>query len=632
LVGKNERGYRGAKESKREGKMTGQNELPVSVTVGLVDRLSAKMDKIKNKFPELGKNVARMKGNFDALQESTKGFRSSVEKFSEAVGPSLSKVGKAMTVGITLPVVAGAAYSIKKFMDFESALNEVQGATDLSGASLKDFGDKMLKLSTKTTFSQEKLLGMASAAGEAGVRGSENLEKFALTLSQLEKTANLAGPDTAQALYRILTLTKEGVGSVGQFGSALTALENKYGVKASKILESTEMMTREIGRFGLSSTQIAGLATSIAPLGFEAKNASTAVGEAFRGIDTAIREGGIKMQGLQKITGMTGDELKKQFQDNPEKVFEAFLNGLNTIEKKGGKTSEALAFFGASGDKTGIILTGLAKDIDNLRTTQAFAGEEFGKNTALTEEYNDTTTTLAASLAKFKNNTDALSISLGNRLAPFVAMAANAMTNLMQWFNEHPKVATFVAAIAGFLAVLGPIIMGLAGLINALGTIMKALNVVSAAWTFLTAVSWAALLPYIAIGAAIVGLIAVIWIFRDAIMKGIVAAWDWVIEKIQMVLGLMKKAADFLANNPFTKFTGIGLAARGAGKLLDLVSPAGKDTGAAPAQAASANSDFITQTNNARVDINVNAPQSTRVIGESQGGFLNINRGMAGAF
>lgn len=611
--------------------MTGQNELPVSVTVGLVDRLSAKMDKIKNKFPELGKNVARMKGNFDALQESTKGFRSSVEKFSDAVGPKLAGIGKAMTVGITLPVVAGAAYSIKKFMDFETALNEVQGSTDLTGESLKQFGDKMLKLSTKTTFSQEKLLGMAAAAGEAGVRGSDNLEKFALTLSQLEKTAGLAGPETANQLTKILTLTKEGVGSVGNFGSALTALENKYGVKASKILDSTEAITREVAKFGLSSTQIAGLATSIAPLGFESKNAATAVGEAFRGIDTAIREGGIKMVGLQKITGMTGDELKKQFQENPEKVFEAFLKGLNTIESKGGKTAEALSFFGASGDKTGIILTGLAKDIGKLRDVQAFAGEEFGKNTALTDEYNDTTTTLAASLAKFKNNTDALSISLGNRLAPFVALAANNMSGLMQWFNEHPKVATFVAAIAGFAAVLGPTIMGIATLINNLGNIMKALNLVSAAWTFLGTVQWAALLPYIAIGAAIIALIAIIWIFRDAIVKGLVAAWDWVIEKVQKVIGLLKQVTAFMSQG-ILKFTPLGGAAFVANKALNLISPSGPETGAAPAQAASSNPDFVTQTNNARVVLDVKAPPSTRISGESEGGFLQINRGMAGAF
>lgn len=613
----------------------------MKVTVGLVDQLSSKIDKIKNKFPELGKKVSGVHAQFQALQESTKGFRESVEKFSDAVAPKMKSIGKAMTVGITLPVVAAAGYSIKKFMDFEKALNEVQGSTDLSGASLQAFGQQMLALSTKTTFSQDELLGLAAAAGEAGVRGSEDLGKFALTLAQLQKTANLAGPDTAEALFRILTLTKEGVGSVGNFGSALTALENQYGVKASKILESTEMMSRELGQFGLTSTQLAGLATAMVPLGFEAKQASTAVGEAFRGIDDAIRKGGVKMEGLQRITGMTGDELKEQFQKNPQAVFESFLNGLNTIESKGGQTAEALAFFGASGDKTGVILKGLAKDTKALSAVQALARDEFNKNTALTNEYGETTTTLSASLAKFKNNTDALSISLGNRLAPFITMAANALSGLMRWFNEHPTIATFVAVLAGLLAIVGPILVGLGSFIAILPGLITGINLLTGANIVLGTSLWAALAPvliimakFILIIAIIAAVIAVIWIFRDAIKNGLVAAWDWVIEKIYKVIDLMKQVTGFLSQG-ILKYTPMGALAYGANKALNMIpgqAASGEATNAAPVAADAAVSQFATQTNNAKVDINVRAPQSTMISSEQGGSFLNINRGMAGVF
>lgn len=616
-----------------------QNELPVKVTVGLVDELSSKLDKIKNKFPELSKSVSKVKNNFDFLQDSTKGFRKSVEDFSDVVAPKMKSIGKAMTLGITLPVVAAAGYSVKKFMDIENALTEVQGATDLSGQALKDFGLQISKTSTETTFSQEELLGLAAAAGEAGVRGSDNLSKFSLTLAQLGKTANLAGPDTANAIFKILNLTKEGVGSVGNFGSAITALENKYGVKASKILDSTEAITREVAKFGLSSTQVAGLATAIAPLGFEAKNAAGAVGEAFRGIDGAIREGGIKMQGLQKITGMTGEQLKEDFQKNPQKVFEAFLGGLNQLEQKGGKTAEALAFFGASGDKTGIILTGLAKDIKNVSDTQSFAASEFAKNTALTDEYNETTGTLSASLKKFKNNTDALSVSLGDKLAPIVMAAANALSGIMKWFNEHPKIATFVAVIAGLAAVLGPIIFALGSFLTILPGLLTGINLLTGANLVLGTSLWAALAPvlllmakFILIIAVIAAVVAVVWYFRDAIMNGLVVAWDWVIKKIEQAIGLIKKFGDFMSSG-MMKFTPLGGAIWAGKKIAGALSgPSGPETNAAPQAADAATSQFATQTNNARVDINVRAPQSTMISSESQNGMMSINRGMAGAF
>lgn len=613
------------------------NEIPVSVSVGLVDQLSQKLDALKNKFPEMSQNVGKLKNNFDFLQESTKGFREKVEGFSKAVGPKLAGIGKAMTVGITLPVVAGATYSVKKFSEFEDALTDVQGATDLSGDSLKAYGEKIRALSLKTTFSTGELLEMTSAAGEAGVRGSDNLANFTLAMAQLGKTAKITGPEAAQTLKDILSNTKEGVGSVLNFGSAITELENKYGVSAKKIFEATGMITRETGKFGVSATQAAAFAAAIVPMGFEAKNAGQAVAESFRGIDGAIREGGMKMIGLQKITGMTGDELKKQFKDNPQAVFEAFIKGLSKIEQNGGETTKALEFFGISGDKTGVILTKLGKDTSKLAEIQATAADAFTKNTALQEEYDDTTKTLSSTMKKLHNNVDNLAQSLGNNLAPIVNFAANAIGGMLNFFREHPVIATFVAAIGGFLAVLGPLLIAAGEFIKMWGTAMTIINGVSAAWAVLTGIEWAsvaatiaAIGPWLLLAAVIGGIIAAIWIFRDAIMKGIVAAWDWVIEKIQSVIELLKSVTDVMSSGVL-KFTPLGAMAAGANLLLNKIQPNAPATGVANT-AAQASPEFATQTNNARVDVFVRAPQSTQVVGEDNNGIMSINRGLVGAF
>lgn len=612
-------------------------ELPVKVTVGLVDEISQKLDKIKDKFPELQKAVGRVKNNFDFVQESTKGFRKSVEGLAKNVGEPMKKVGGAMTKYITLPVAAGAAYSVKQFMDFEKALNEVQGATNLSGKKLVLFGERMTKVSSETTFSQEELLNMAATAGEAGVRGSANLEQFSVTLAKLGKTANIAGPDAALALKKILDLTGEGEGKVSNFGSALTALENNFNVNSKRVLESTQAITREVSKFGLSSTQTLAFAAAIEPLGFEAKQASMAVGEGFRGIDTAIREGGIKMQGLQKITGMTGEQLKETFKKDPQAVFNAFLGGLNKIESAGGQTTKALDFFGASGDKTQIILSALAKDTGKLTEMQKYAREEFNKNTALNDEYNETTTTLTASMKHLHNNTQALATSLGNKLAPFVKLAADALGGMLHWFNEHPKVATFVAILAGLLAVLGPIIWALGSFLTILPGLITFINLCSAAFAFLGTATWAAAIPilillakFILIAAIIGGLIYLIYKFRDAIWNGLVVAWDWVIKKIMQAIELMKDVTAFMSQG-ILKYTPLGALAYGANKALNAVAPSAPEQNLSTA-AKNANPEFQTQTNNAKVLIDVRAPESTSIRSESQNGALSLNRGIVGAF
>lgn len=607
--------------------------LPVDVSIGLVDKLSASMDKLKTKFPELSSAVKQVQTNFDFLQKSSEDYRKSIEKISTKVGGTLKGIGKAMTVGVTAPVVAGAAYSVHKFSEIEDALVDLQGSTDLSGNELQTFGERLRKLSINSTFGQQKLLELAASAGEAGVRGAPNLEKFALTLAQLGKTAKIEGPDVAASLREILTLTKEGEGSVGNFGSAITALENKYGANAKKIFENTQMMAREVGRFGLSSSQLAAVGAAIVPLGFESKNAAQAVGESFRAIDNAIREGGVKMQGLQKITGMTADELRKTFKEDPQAVFKAFLTGINKIEERGGQTAKALEFFGVSGDKSNVILTALGKNLGQLGEMEAYAGEEFRKNTALNDEYSDTTKSLSASTAKFKSTLDALAVTLGNRLAPFVQGATTGMTGLLVFFEKHPTVATFAAAIAAVAAAVGPLLIGAGQLIMAIPKLIdgfKALQAVfvllNGTWVAATAAFIVANIWWIAIAAAIIALVAVIWIFRDAIVKGVVAAWDWVIERVQKAMALIKQAGAL-----FAQYNPVALGAKAGTAIANMIT--GPSAPALPTpETAAGNSDFVTQTNNARVDINVRAPQSTSIVGESQGGFMSINRGLAGAF
>lgn len=613
------------------------NELPVKVTVGLVDEISQKLDKIKNKFPEVQKQISRVKNNFDFVQESTKAFRQSIDTMSQKVGKPMKDIGASMTKYITLPVVAGAGYSVKKFMDFESALTEVRGATNLSGKELEDFGQKITDLSSRTTFSQDELLGLAAVAGEAGVRGSSNLEQFTLTLAKLGKTANIVGPDAALSLKKILDLTGEGEGKVSNFGSALTALENNFNVNGKRVLESTQAITREVAKFGLSSTQTLAFAAAIEPLGFEAKQASMAMGEAFRGIDDAIRNGGIKMQGLQKITGMTGEQLKESFSKDPQAVFTAFLNGLNKIEKSGGQTAKALDFFGASGDKTQIILTALAGDTDKLTKIQKEARLEFEKNTALNEEYDETSTTLSATLKKMSNAFNGLATMLGNKLAPAVGLIAKLLTGVLNFFKEHPLIATMVAVFAGFLAVLGPIIWAVGSFLMILPGLITGINLLTASTGGLSVGIWAALAPillvlakFILIAAAIAVVVGAIWYFRDAIKNGLIVAWDWVIEKIQQAIELMKKVTAFMSQG-ILKFTPLGALAFGANKALNAIAPSGAEQNLAQT-AKSANPEFQTQTNNAHVFVDVRAPQGTGVRSESSNGALTLNRGLVGAF
>lgn len=609
-------------------------ETPVRVRIAAVDRLSKTIDKVKSKFPELSRAASRTNTMFGILEKTTEKFNKKMTKIGEGV----QSAGKTLSLGITLPALAAAGYSVKKFAEFEDALAEVQGSTNLTSEELKQFGERIQKATKFMPESSEELLKIAGAAGEVGVRGVDDLEKFTLTMAKLGKTANIKGDEAVESIAKIMKLTNEGVGNVDRFGSSITALGDKYGVSAKKVVDSTFEITREISKFGVSSSQAAALAAAVEPLGFNAKQASGAIGDSFRAIDEAIRKGGVQMQGLAAITGMTSQELKKQFGEDATVVFQKFLEGLQKIKQNGGPTADALKFFNISGEKGQVIIEGLAKDTGKLAEIMKTSADAYRENTALSAEYAERTATFSSKMKVFHNNIDVLAEKLGAKLVPFIEIGIDLLTQLMGWFEEHPTIATFAAAVVAVAAALGPLLI-------TLGTFIAFIPKLVAGWSALTAimagfgtVTWAATLPilliiakFILIGALIAGLIYLIWKFRDAIWKGLVV----VFQVLMNPLGSLLKGLGLLTDK-VKEFLGFG----GANAEMTATQNQNLNTnfqpGGAPItgieQATKFNPEFMSQTNNARVDINVRAPESTKIVGESENGMLSINRGMAGAF
>jgi len=608
-------------------------ELPAKVRLGVLDGLSKTLDKVKAKFPDMSRAVSRTNTAFQILEKSSEGARKTLNK----IGDSMGKVGKFATVGITAPVVAASALSVKKFSEIEDALVELKGSANLSSLEVTDFAERISRASQKITVPQEELLKLAGIAGDVGVRGVDNLEKFTLTLAKMQKITGISGEESADTIKKMLELSGEGVQNIDRFASALAATGDKYGVSAKKIIESTFEISREISKFGVSSSQVVGLAAAVEPLGFNAKQASGAVGDAFRAIDVSIREGGQKLKGLSAITGMTGDEIKKQFSQDATVVFRRFLDGLNKIKENGGPTGKALEFFGASGEKTQIILEALGKNTGKLTEEMAFAKSEYAANTALSEKYEEATGTLSSKMALLRNNVDILENKLGGKLAPSVGAFADLLSGFIKFLEAHPVLETMIAIFAGIAATIGPVLIGLAGLVKTIPAVISGWAAFKAVMAGFGITTWAATLPLIIliakialITSAIVGFIALIWVYRDAIKKGFVSALDYVIERFNIFIEMVSNAVATVK-----EFFGLGSKNLEVGANANFgpqpLLPQGQPIGGLEAKQI-VNPEFAMQTNNARVDINVRAPQSTSVVSEQQGSFLNINRGLAGAF
>src|SRR5690606_20640116 len=95
--------------------------------------------------------------------------------------------------------------------DFEQGLAGVAKTADLSGDDLAQFGASVDQMSIRLGESTKTILEIAQAAGQLGVRGSDNLEKFTETVVKLGTATDLKGGEAATTLARMLNVTGEAV-------------------------------------------------------------------------------------------------------------------------------------------------------------------------------------------------------------------------------------------------------------------------------------------------------------------------------------------------------------------------------------------------------------------------------------
>lgn len=606
------------------------------VSIGAIDKITRTLDKVKAKFPELSRGVRRSNAAFKVFQGTTEKFRKSLEK----VGGAMQDIGRKATLGITLPVVAATGFSVKAFADYETALVGVGKTSNLSGAELQAMGEKFRGLSKEIPVSVEELLGLGQTAAQLGVSGSDNILKFSSTLAKLSRASDVTGEEGAAQLARFIKVTGGTIDEVDRFASTLVELGNTSAATEGEILSFSSRLGAATAVFNVGGTQALALATTLKSIGIESEAGSSSVQRAMGAINESISKGGQKMQVLSKLTGIATKDLKEKFKNDAVGTLKLFAEGLNKVEKAGGDVTQAMEFFGLTGVRDIQVLGSLAKNTDLLDEKLNQAAKAFKENTALEKEFAAASKTLNNEFQLMWNDLKDLAITVGAKVAPVLSKFFQVVRGGLNFLRNNPTIATMVVVLIGLAAVLGPIIFAFGTLLVLLPSLITGWGLFSAVMAGFGITSWAALLPiliiiakFILIGALIVGLIALIWKFRKAIMDGLVSAFEWVAEKVQKVIGFFGDMMD-----KFKSFLGLGGDAEQKAKIEataqpggGVIAPSATDVGG---QAASQfmNQEFLMQTNNARVDINVRAPESTFIKGESQNGVMSINRGLAGAF
>jgi len=371
-----------------------------------------------------------------------------VKKQTASLDKVLTKTAKASALAFA-GFASSIAVVVKSFADYEKALVGVGKTTNIEGKRLASFGKEFQKLSSTIPVSTNDLLGIAQAAGQLGVSGEQNLIKFTDTIAKLGVATDLTGEQAAISLTRILNVTKESISTIDNFGSVIVALGNNFAATESEIVKSTTEVARATTVFNVSASQAAALATALKSVGVQSELGGSAVGRAFREIDKATREGGAALENLSRVTGIAGEDLRKTFEEDSTRVFQAFVEGLGRIDAAGGSTTKALEAFNLKGDEILKVLPVLAKNSELLGKTLKVASDETRNATALNAEAAKAFNTLSSEAQRTANNFENLKTNIGEQLAPQITELLKGLNGVIKSIAETDK--STLSAIASFL-------------------------------------------------------------------------------------------------------------------------------------------------------------------------------------
>lgn len=443
---------------------------------------------------------------------------------TKALGEGITDLGRSMTLGLTVPIVAAGGAATSVAASFDDAMSQVQGALGGASADMDGLRNLALQLGADTVFS-------ATESAQAMVE----LAKGGLTEAQIKGGALAASMDLAAAgqlnLADAAATTVQMMGSFGlgagdatRIANALAGAANASSADVSDLTQAMSQCSAQASLAGWSLEDTAAALALFADHGVKGSDAGTSLktmlqrlaaptdqaAEAIAAYGLNIRDSNGKMKDISGIA----DELTGK------------LGGLSDAERDaalqtifGSDASRAAAILMQSGSE------GLAKYI--AATNDATAAETMA---------NAQKGELSWALENMGGAVESASIAFGTALAPAITAVAGVIGNVAEAFASLPAgVQTGIAVVLALVAALGPLLMVIGSVVAALPAISEGFAVLGGALAIPLAPAAAVVAAIAAVAAAIYAAWTTSETFRAAVMAGV----DAISSKVQEICAFL---------------------------------------------------------------------------------------------
>ena len=424
----------------------------------------------------VGSIIAKLMLNIDNFAANMKNAEKQLsdieDKFSgfSDIGGRFTDVGKALTLGVTTPIVGLGAAIVKTTSDFDTSMSNVKAISGATGEDFERLREKAKQMGATTQFSASEA---ADAMGYMAMAGWKT-DQIIGGLGGVMDLAAASGEDLA-SVSDILTDAMTAFGlqasESSKFADILAAASSNANTNVSLLGESFKYVAPVAGALGYSAEDTAIALGLMANAGIKGSQGGTALRASLSRLvkptsDMAgiMEEYGISLtnsDGSMKSLGEVMDMLRSK------------LGGLDEATQ----ANVASTLFGQEA-MSGMLAIINTSESDYAKLTDAIYQSE-GASAKMAETMNDN---LAGKIKQLMSALEGVAIQLGEILVPII-------TDVVEWINKwvgkfaklDESTQKIILVVAGLAAAIGPTLIGIGNMITAVGNIGKAYDLAKGA-------------------------------------------------------------------------------------------------------------------------------------------------------
>ena len=346
------------------------------------------------------------------MHKSLNDIGASASKIATGIGSTISKVSKMALSAITASSTALSGLGLAAFNEgkkFESAFAGVKKTVEGTEAQFEALRQGILDMSERMPESAADIAAVAEAAGQLGI-ATDNILDFTETMTMLGTATNLTADEAATALARFANITQMSPDNFDKLGATIVALGNNFATTESEIVAMATRIASTGEIVGLSENEIMALAATLSSLGIEAEVGGSAISRVMKDIEVAAKTGNGNLENYASVANMTVESFSKLWESSPVEALDAFVAGLNDVERNGASAIEILDDMDIKEIRMSNSLLALSTSNGLMTKAINLANTAWEENTALTNEATQRYETLDSKLTMLKSSAQNLGI------------------------------------------------------------------------------------------------------------------------------------------------------------------------------------------------------------------------------